>query len=136
MAQAIETQAVVWLGCLSAPLLPLVGLLNITVSFEVISRTSLCMQLHIAAQVKRLLAWALYAPPDAPCSASRTSTASYGLMLLALLLCSCMAVFQLRWEGRRCGPMAPGQSIVQLFRDALQRRPAYDAVVTICRLTR
>lgn len=77
------------------------------------------------AQVKRFLAWALYAPPDAPCSASRTSTTAYGLMLIALLLCSCMAVFQLRWERRRCGPLAAGQSMVQAFRDVLQSRPAY-----------
>ncbi len=35
IVQVIETQVIVWLGSLSAPLLPLMGLLNNTVTFEV-----------------------------------------------------------------------------------------------------
>lgn len=59
MVQAIETQAVVWLGCFSAPLLPLMGLVNNTVSFEVHARRMWSRCLHHPTQYNTLPGQAL-----------------------------------------------------------------------------
>lgn len=51
----------------------------------------------------------------------RTTTRSPG----ALLLCSGMAVFQLQWGARRCGPVAPGANLLGTLSDAIARGPGY-----------
>ena len=64
----VETQALVWLGAVFAPLLPAVGLLSNALHFYTM----------------KLLATFLYQPPANPYTASRTSNVAYSLMLGAL----------------------------------------------------
>ncbi len=59
------------------------------------------------------------------CIANCTNISNPG----ALLLCSGMAVFQLQWSARRCGPVAPGASLLDTLSEALARGPGYVAVV-------
>lgn len=63
--QVIEFEALVWLGSMYAPLLPILGVAANVVTFY----------------TKKLLALFLYAPPVTRYSASRTSNMAYGLML-------------------------------------------------------
>ena len=63
--QVIENQALVWLGSMYAPLLPVFGLAANIISFY----------------CKLMLAVWLHSPPKTRYSASRTSNLAYGLML-------------------------------------------------------
>ena len=65
MIQVIENQALVWLGSMYAPLLPVFGLAANIFSFY----------------FKLVLAVWLHSPPKTRYSASRTSNLAYGLML-------------------------------------------------------
>ncbi|KAK9816511.1 hypothetical protein WJX72_001335 [[Myrmecia] bisecta] len=86
--QIIENQAIVWLGTMFAPLLPLFGLVANICTFY----------------FKKLSALWLYSPPSKRYSASRTSIVAYALMLLALVMCTVPIVFNLEWPRTRCGP--------------------------------
>ena len=61
----VETQALIWLGAVFAPLLPALGLLSNALHFYTM----------------KLLATFLYQPPAKPYTASRTSNVAYSLML-------------------------------------------------------
>ena len=61
----IDTEILVWLGSMYAPLLPFFGLLSNVVTFN----------------TKRFLSLFLYTPPQERYSASRTNVVVYTLML-------------------------------------------------------
>ena len=63
--KVVETQALVWLGAVFAPLLPALGLLSNALHFYTM----------------KLLATFLYQPPARAYTASRTSNVAYSLML-------------------------------------------------------
>jgi len=63
--KVVETQALIWLGAVFAPLLPALGLLSNALQFYTM----------------KLLATFLYQPPSKPYTASRTSNVAYSLML-------------------------------------------------------
>ena len=63
--QVIETQALVWIGSVFAPLMPALGLLSNVTQFW----------------SQKLLAMHVFTPPAKAYSASRTSNVAYGLML-------------------------------------------------------
>ena len=77
--QVIENQALVWLGAMYAPLLPVFGLVANIIAFY----------------FKLVLAVWLHSPPTTRYSASRTSNLAYGLMLRKPLYfqqhCCCQA---------------------------------------------
>ncbi|GMH45801.1 hypothetical protein BSKO_13764 [Bryopsis sp. KO-2023] len=84
----IETQALVWLGSPSAPLLPFFGVLSNLLTFY----------------LKTWMALRLYNPPSNTCSASRNSNILYTLMLVTLLLCSLPMSTTFSRERDICGP--------------------------------
>lgn len=73
--QVIETQALVWIGSVFGPLMPVLGLLSNVLQFW----------------AQKLLSMYVFTPPAKAYSASRTSNVAYGLMLGArpkiLLMC-------------------------------------------------
>lgn len=73
--QVVENQALVWLGSMYAPLLPVFGLAANIIAFY----------------FKLLLAVWLHSPPKTRYSASRTSDLAYGLMLCKYLAESIIA---------------------------------------------
>ena len=72
--RVVETQALVWLGAVFAPLLPALGLLSNALHFYTM----------------KLLATFLYQPPANPYTASRTSNVAYSLMLGAWSCACCV----------------------------------------------
>ena len=76
--QVVENQALIWLGSMYAPLLPLIGLAAIIIAFY----------------FKLFLAVYLHSPPTTRHSASRTSNLAYGLMLCKITahVCPCYCV--------------------------------------------
>lgn len=68
VVQVIMTQALVWIGCVFAPLMPALGIMSNVLQFW----------------TQSMLAMHLFTPPSKAYSASRTSNVAYGLMLGAI----------------------------------------------------
>ncbi|EIE24638.1 hypothetical protein COCSUDRAFT_46890 [Coccomyxa subellipsoidea C-169] len=86
--QIIDTEVLVWLGSMYAPLLPFFGLVSNIVLFN----------------TKKFLSLYLYTPPKERYSASRTNVLVYTLMLGILTACSVPMVFNLQYGRKYCGP--------------------------------
>eukprot|EP00210_Caulerpa_lentillifera_P006317 g6034.t1 len=102
----VDTQALVWLGSIVAPLLPLFGVLSNVTTFY----------------IKSWLALSVYDPPRTTCSAARNSNMQYNLTLLALLFCA-LPITSLLYEDRDiCGPNT-GQSMADALSKKISRSP-------------
>ncbi|BDA42684.1 Transmembrane channel-like protein 7 [Coccomyxa sp. Obi] len=102
----IDTEILVWLGSMYAPLLPLFGLLSNVVTFN----------------TKRFLSLYLYTPPQERYSASRTNVVVYTLMLGILTGCSVPMVFNLQYGRKYCGPHQ-GISMTSALSNAVSQGP-------------
>lgn len=107
-------QALVWLGSIVAPLLPLLGIVSNVVNFY----------------IKSWLALNVYEPPNITCSASRNSILQYNLTLMTLLFCALPVTTFIYGKRDFCGPNS-GQAMSSALSNRLHRIPA--AMKTIIR---
>eukprot|EP00899_Mesostigma_viride_P008751 jgi/Mesvir1/17878/Mv12954-RA.1 len=104
----IHDQALIWLGCIFVPLLPIIGVVANVVTFY----------------VRKLTALKFCSPSERTYSVSRTDNLSGTLVLFTLLLACIPMVQTLLHKGTQCGPIPCDRSMSSVLTAAIDSWPS------------